>query len=142
MTKLEDFEAMKDWKVLVAEDHAGMRDCIVRILQREFQVIEAVSDGEYLIPAAIANKPDVVVSDVNMPGLGGIEAMKELIASGVNIPFVFVTANPEAISQLRNRVLCVNKADLSALLNDAVRSAAVSCYASQVPATVDAVMHY
>jgi CheY-like chemotaxis protein len=113
---------MKQLKILVADDHAGMRDCIVNILRKEFEVIDAVSDGVDLIKATVIANPDVVVSDVNMPRLGGVEAMLELRAMGVDVPFVLVTANLSDIPRLkRSPFACVNKSDLSSLLNDTVR---------------------
>lgn len=114
---------MKRLKILVADDHAGMRNCIVNILRTEFEVIDAVSDGVDLIKAAVIGNPDVIVSDVNMPRLGGVEAMLELRSMGVDVPFVLVTANPSDIPRLRQSPFaCVNKTDLPSLLTGTVRS--------------------
>jgi CheY-like chemotaxis protein len=114
---------MKRLKILVADDHAGMRDCIVNILRNDFEVIVAVADGVDLIKAAVVANPDVIVSDVNMPRLGGVEAMLELRAMGVGVPFVLVTANPSDVPRLRQSPFaCLNKSDFSSLLNDTVRS--------------------
>jgi CheY-like chemotaxis protein len=114
---------MKRLKILVADDHAGMRNCIVNILRTEFEVIDAVADGIDLIKATVVGNPDVIVSDVNMPRLGGVEAMLELRSMGVDIPFVLVTANRSDVPRLRQSPFaCLNKSDLSSLLNDTVRS--------------------
>jgi len=118
---------MNDLKILVADDHSAMRSCIVDILQKEFHVIAAVSNGDELIKAAITGNPDVIVSDVNMPRLGGVEAMLELRAMGVDIPFVLVTANPSDVPRPRQSLFaCMNKADLSTLLNKTVKSLAAA----------------
>jgi DNA-binding NarL/FixJ family response regulator len=57
-------------RVLIAEDHEEVRKMIVSLLSTEFQVVGAVSDGHELVDAATLLNPDVIVSDIAMPGMG------------------------------------------------------------------------
>ena len=82
---------MNGLRVLVAEDHLELRGVVVGILSREFEVVEAVGDGEELILAAIRQKPDVIVADVAIPFMDGPSARRELLSRGVKYPFVFTT---------------------------------------------------
>jgi CheY-like chemotaxis protein len=110
-------------RVVVADDHEGMRGRLIKILERDFEVIGSASNGYDLVDVATRTLPDVVVSDVQMPHLRGTGAMKALHEGGLDIPFVFVSADQgladqvarefgtclhkiHALSELRNAVLC------------------------------------
>jgi DNA-binding NarL/FixJ family response regulator len=69
---------MKKKRVLLADDNDGVLDSIRGILELEFDVIGTVPDGEALISAAEKLKPDVMVVDVSMPVMSGIEAARRL----------------------------------------------------------------
>jgi DNA-binding NarL/FixJ family response regulator len=113
---------MNRLRVLVAEDHSAMRDCIVNILSKDFEVIEAVSNGEDLVAAAVTHNPDIIVSDVCMPRLGGVHALLRLRAADVLIPFVLVTTDEELVSRVKLPLACcISKADMPRRLNAAVR---------------------
>jgi PAS domain S-box-containing protein len=66
--------------ILVADDNADMRHYVVRLLEAEGWTVEAVSDGMAALEAARARAPDVVLSDVMMPGLSGFGLLQELRA--------------------------------------------------------------
>lgn len=113
-------------RILVADAHAGMRGIIVALLGAEFDVVGAVSGGEQLVKAAIELKPDVIVSDIYMPKLTGIEAQESLQALGINIPFVFVSVNPYFTQKVMKRLgQFVTKEDLVSNLNAAVAQSTV-----------------
>lgn len=115
---------MNGLRIVVADDHESMRDCIVGVLQMEYDVIAAVDCGDELVTAAIDLEPDVIVADVYMPRVGGVEAQKRLRQQGVEIPFVFVSANPCLRQKLtRSLGACVPKTNLLSDLNAEVRSA-------------------
>src|SRR5207249_1865653 len=78
-------------RVLVADDHKAMRDNLVRMLAREFDVVAAVGDGEAVVAEAERVNPDVLVLDVAMPVMGGIAAADLLKAAGSTAKVVFVT---------------------------------------------------
>lgn len=67
---------MERIKVLIADDHEWMLDDIRGLLEPEFDVIGAVGDGQALISAADKFQPDVIVTDISMPRLSGIEAAR------------------------------------------------------------------
>jgi DNA-binding NarL/FixJ family response regulator len=84
---------MNKLRIVVADDHGDMRWAAIRLLSDEFSVVGSAADGRNLIDAAITLIPDVIVSDVRMPLFTGPEAMEVLRATGLNIPFVFVSTD-------------------------------------------------
>ena len=90
---------MHKLRVLVADDHGDVRWAIIRFLSEEFDVVGSAADGRSLVDAAITLVPDVIVSDVSMPLLNGPEAMDELRATGLDIPFVFVSADATRVEE-------------------------------------------
>ena len=83
-------------RLLLAEDHKEMREMIVRILGREFEVVGAVGDGQALLEAERKAKPDVCVIDISMPILNGIEAAIFLQQKGSIAKIVFLTMHGQA----------------------------------------------
>src|SRR5687767_5116430 len=67
-------------RVLIADDHTLVRESLVSLLQRDgdVQVVAQASDGLETIDKAIATRPDVVVTDIAMPRLNGIEVVRRL----------------------------------------------------------------
>ena len=65
-------------RVVVADDNADMRDYIQRLLQGDGYAVEAVADGDAALAAALRAPPDLMLSDVMMPGLDGIGLLKAL----------------------------------------------------------------
>ena len=112
-------------RVLVADDNDALRREIVKLLDPVFEIVAVVSNGRALVDEAIALEPDVIVSDVMMPSLTGVEALTKLRAAGYRIPFVLQTADPDAQACLDIGARCVvHKLDLDSDLVTAVRSAA------------------
>ena len=111
---------MERLRVLVGEDHPSMRGILVELLSSDFEVVDAVSDGEQLVEAAVLLRPDVIVSDIAMPGKDGWSARTELLNKGIEIPFVFVTLlDPQVLSP--NPVSYIHKLDISFELIHGVR---------------------
>jgi DNA-binding NarL/FixJ family response regulator len=113
-------------RVLIAVTHEPLRGKIVTLLNSEFQVIGAVTDGEELVEAAFLFQPDVIVSDIDMPVMGGFDAREELLARNIQYPFVFITLLRIAIaSTVENGPIgYVHKIDLGEELKLAVNSVA------------------
>lgn len=78
-------------RVLVADDHTMVADGLGRIVGDVAELLGAVHDGRQLVDVATRLKPDIVVTDVEMPELSGIDAMRELRASGCPARFIFLT---------------------------------------------------
>lgn len=81
-------------KILVVDDHDLVRMGIVRMLAdvNGFQVIGDAKSGEEAVNKARTAMPDVVLMDVKMPGMGGLEATKKLLALNPHIKVIAVTA--------------------------------------------------
>lgn len=81
--------------VLLADDHPLMLDAIAGLLAPDFAVIGAVGDGEALVAEAQRLRPDVIVSDVSMPHMGGLEAARHLRSLVPATRVVFLTVNED-----------------------------------------------
>lgn len=78
-------------RVLIADDHQILAQGIRSLLEPEFDVMEVVSDGHELVAAAIRHRPDVIITDISMPSLNGIEAVIQIRDAGVEARVVFLT---------------------------------------------------
>lgn len=83
-------------RVLLADDHPAVVKDLCALLQPEFDVIATVDNGYALIAAATALLPDVIVTDIAMPGLDGIAAVSEILRKNPAARVVFVTVHDEA----------------------------------------------
>src|SRR6185295_7504370 len=83
-------------RLLLAEDHQEMRARTVRMLEREFDVVGAVGDGQALLEAESRLKPDVCILDISMPILNGIEVAILLRQSGSVAKIIFLTMHTQA----------------------------------------------
>lgn len=66
-------------RIVLADDHPQVLEAVSDLLVEEFDLLQSVSDGLTLIDVAAALKPDVVISDIQMSGLDGIEAGREIL---------------------------------------------------------------
>lgn len=82
---------MKRFSVLLADDHRIVADGLVRLLEPEFDLVGVVEDGRALLDAASELKPDVIVSDISMPELNGVEALEEMKKNNPGVRVVFLT---------------------------------------------------
>jgi DNA-binding NarL/FixJ family response regulator len=83
-------------RVLLEEDHPRVAEELRRLLEREFEVIAVVDDGEALLRVAADTDPDVVVTDIAMPGRDGIAAAALLAhRPGARVVLVTVHDDPE-----------------------------------------------
>src|SRR5262245_46990618 len=78
-------------RILLADDHLILAEGLRRLLEAEFEVVAVVADGRELVAAARKHRPDVIVADVTMPSLNGIEAAVQLRDLGVGAKIVFLT---------------------------------------------------
>lgn len=89
-------------RVIVADDSRVMRQIVIRTLRQagygDWEVLEA-ADGAEALQLALAQEPDLILSDWNMPEMTGIELLRQLNASGTDIPLGFVTS--EGSPQMR-----------------------------------------
>lgn len=85
-------------RILVAEDHELMRKKVVRLLKRDFEVLDAVTNGEALLEAAARLKPDVCIIDISMPRLNGIDTATYLKKSNSPAKVIFLTIHDDSDS--------------------------------------------
>ena len=83
-------------RVLVADDHQILAEGLRGLLEPEFELVGIVSDGREMLEAARELRPDVVVLDITMPNLNGIDAAAQLRAAGSAARVVFLTMHREA----------------------------------------------
>ena len=88
-------------RVLLAEDHPASADLLRALLQPEFDVVASVRDGRALLTAAAALAPDVIVTDIGMPCVNGLEAAREILRRNPDARVVFVTvdSSPEVVQR-------------------------------------------
>jgi DNA-binding NarL/FixJ family response regulator len=84
-------EEPKRTRILLADDDLQMLAITHRLLQAEFDVIQTVSDGHSLVEAAFKLRPDIVVTDISMPLMNGIEAVREIHNAMPEIKCIFLT---------------------------------------------------
>jgi DNA-binding NarL/FixJ family response regulator len=83
-------------RVLLADDHLLVAEALKSLLTPEFELVGVVEDGRALVEAAERLKPDVIVADVTMPHLNGIDALVQLRQGGNRVPVVFLTMHRDA----------------------------------------------
>jgi Response regulator containing a CheY-like receiver domain and an HTH DNA-binding domain len=95
------FDGSTSVRVLLADDNPSMLQAARRILEPEFQVVGTVKDGEALLEAADALRPDVLIIDICMGMLNGLEAARLLTRTGSKAKIVFLTVHqdPEFVEE-------------------------------------------
>jgi DNA-binding NarL/FixJ family response regulator len=83
-------------KILLADDHVVFTDGIIRILKDRFDVVGAVTDGSAVVDAAEKLHPDVVISDISMPTVSGLEGLRQLKAKQGDVRVIFLTMHADA----------------------------------------------
>jgi len=84
-------------RVLLADDHRLVAEGLKSLLAPEFDLVGVVEDGRALVEAAGTLRPDVIVADIAMPHLNGIEALVLLRQAGDQVPVVFLTMHRDAV---------------------------------------------
>jgi DNA-binding NarL/FixJ family response regulator len=87
---------MKKPRLLLADDHKIVIEGLKNLLRDEFEIVGSVEDGRALVEKASTLYPDVIVADISMPQLNGIEAARQIKKIDKNIKIVFLTMHPDA----------------------------------------------
>jgi DNA-binding NarL/FixJ family response regulator len=82
-------------RVLLADDHPLLLKEVLNLLEPTFEVVGRVGDGKSLFESAMKLQADVIVSDISMPILNGIEAANKLKVSGCRSKIVFLTVHSD-----------------------------------------------
>lgn len=90
-------------RILIADDHTIVRKGLKQILLEEFSsaVIEEVPDAEELVKKVMAEKWDVILSDLSMPGRSGLDALQQIKTSFPDLPVLILSIHPEEQYALR-----------------------------------------
>jgi DNA-binding NarL/FixJ family response regulator len=80
-------------RILLADDHLRLLDVVASILEPAFEIVGREGNGRALVEAAAKLRPDVIVTDISMPILNGIEAANTLRDSGSTSRIIFLTVH-------------------------------------------------
>ena len=88
---------MKKPRVLLADDHTFVLEGFKKLLEEHCELVGAVEDGRALVDAVVDLQPQVVIMDISMPRLNGIEAAKKLKKLLPEVKLIFVTMHAETV---------------------------------------------
>jgi DNA-binding NarL/FixJ family response regulator len=86
---------MKLPRLILADDHTLIADALRQLIASHFEVVATVADGHALLDSATSLKPDVIVVDIAMPLLNGLEAGRQLKQRMPGVKLVFLTMNED-----------------------------------------------
>lgn len=86
-------ESQRRTRVLIADDHTLLAEACANLLQPEFEVVGIVNNGRALLRAAPELKPDIVILDIGMPELNGLDAGDHLKHVMPSVKLVYLTVN-------------------------------------------------
>ena len=83
-------------RTLLADDHVLVAEGLNRLIEHHCEVVGTVADGHHLVAAAVELQPDVIITDLAMPGLSGLEVTAQLRARGVGAKVIILTMYSDA----------------------------------------------
>jgi DNA-binding NarL/FixJ family response regulator len=83
-------------RVLLADDHAIVAQGLELLLKQSFELVGTALDGRALLDAAAKLKPDVIITDISMPLLNGLDAIRQLKRERIEAKIVVLTMHPDA----------------------------------------------
>jgi len=86
---------MKPTTIVIADDHTMFSAALRKLLEPQYAVVGSVEDGHALVKIAAELKPDLVLVDVGMPLLNGLDACRELKKLLPRVKIIFLTMNPD-----------------------------------------------
>jgi DNA-binding NarL/FixJ family response regulator len=115
-------------RVVLADDHLMLREAFARLLESTCDIVGSVSDGRALLTAAARFQPDIVLLDIAMPSLNGLDAARHLKRTMPEVKVIFLTVNEdpdlaaEAIREGASGYLLKNSAasELQRAIDDAM----------------------
>ena len=120
---------MRRVRILLADDHTLVCSAFQKLLEPQYEIVGSVGDGRALLRAAFELKPDVVLLDITMPLLNGLDAGRELKKIMPNVKLVYLTMNTnsefagQALSAGASAYVLKNSlsSDLLQAIDDALR---------------------
>jgi DNA-binding NarL/FixJ family response regulator len=86
---------MRRAKILLADDHPIVAEGLISLLKNSYDLVGAVRNGHELVEAAKRLKPDVIVADISMPVMSGLDALTRLKADRADVRVIFLTMHAE-----------------------------------------------
>ena len=80
-------------RILLADDHTLFCSLLRDLLEPEYEVVGSVSDGQELLKSALSLRPDVVLADIGMPSLNGLDAGRRLKQANPHVKLIYLTMN-------------------------------------------------
>ena len=78
------------YRILLADDHVLVAEGIQKLLEPEYELVGIVADGRSLVAAAAKLQPDIVVVDISLPLLNGLDASQQLKKNNPNIKIISI----------------------------------------------------
>lgn len=82
-------------RILLADDHKVMREYVVRLLKKDFEIVGAFADGQAIVEAAAGLEPDICLLDISMPILSGIEVARRLNLTAASAKVIFLSIHED-----------------------------------------------
>jgi DNA-binding NarL/FixJ family response regulator len=83
-------------RVVLADDHAMLRDAFRRLLEPQCEIVGTAGDGRALIELALKTQPEIIILDISMPGLNGMDACAQVRKRLPGVKIIFLTVNEDA----------------------------------------------
>lgn len=87
--------------ILIGDDHRLVAEGLAKLLQEEYEIAEIVEDGWGLVSAAERLRPDLILADITMPMLNGLDACEKILKAGSSAKVVILTMHHDAIYAVR-----------------------------------------
>lgn len=82
-------------RVIVADDHTLVAEALCQVISPHCEVVATVPDGHALLESVVCHKPDIVVIDISMPLLNGLEAGRQIKATMPSVRLIYLTMNED-----------------------------------------------
>ena len=97
---MNDLSNNKPYHIYVVEDDVALRDMLASYLEKQGLVVTAMARAEDMLRRIHRLRPDMIVLDVGLPGLSGLEACQQLRSQGDKVPIILLTARTEEIDRV------------------------------------------
>jgi two-component system, OmpR family, phosphate regulon response regulator OmpR len=91
---------MKPYHLYVVEDDASVRDMLTNYLEKQGLVVTAMRSADEMLKRIHRLRPDLIVLDVGLPGMSGLDACKKLRGEGDRVPIILLTARSEEVDRV------------------------------------------
>ena len=83
-------------RVLVVDDHKVVAEGLVRLLSERVDIVDTINDGAFVVDAVSKYAPDVIIIDISMPNVSGLEAIRQLKAHHLDVRIIVLTMHADA----------------------------------------------